>query len=71
MCNSSTVMAEIPEEDQAGEMIISEDNAPTTKTVGLSWNSNDDVFTLPMTSTRRLQITRGMFYARSRQYSIR
>ena len=43
--NSSKVMAQIPEEARAVEMTISEDNTPTTKTLGLSWNSKDDVFT--------------------------
>ena len=56
--NSSKVMAEIPEQDQAREMTISEGSTPTTKTLGLSWNSKDDVFTVPMTSPRRLQITK-------------
>ena len=56
--NSSKVMAEIPEENRAVEMTISEDNTPTTKTLGLSWNSKDDVFTIPMASPPRLQITK-------------
>ena len=58
MSNSSKVIAEIPEEDRAVEMTISEDNTPTTKTQGLSWNSKDEVFTIPMTSPPRLQITK-------------
>ena len=56
--NSSKVMAEIPEEDRAVEMTISEDNTPTTKTLGLSWNSKDDMLTIPMASPPRLQITK-------------
>ena len=51
-------MAEIPAEDRAIEMTINEDNTPATKTLGLSWNSEDDVFTIPMASPRRLQITK-------------
>ena len=56
--NSSKVMAEIPEQDQAREMTINEGSAPITKTLGLSWNSKDDMFTIPMASPRRLQITK-------------
>ena len=56
--NSSKVLAEIPEEDQTLEMTISENNTPTTKTLGLSWNSKDDLFTILMASPRRLQITK-------------
>ena len=56
--NSSKVMAKIPEEDRAGEMTIREGTAPTTKTLGLSWNSKDDVFTIPISSPGRLQLTK-------------
>ena len=51
-------MAKIPKEDRAGEMTIRESAAPTTKTLGLSWNSKDDILTIPMSSPGRLQLTR-------------
>ena len=51
-------MAEIPEGDRASEMTIDADSMPITKTLGLSWNSKDDVFMIPMTSPGRLQLTK-------------
>ena len=56
--NSPRVMAEILEKDRACEMTINEGKTPTTKTLGISWNSKDDVFTIPMTSPGRLQLTK-------------
>lgn len=40
-------MAAIPVEDRATEFNINDGQVPITKTLGLSWNSTDDVLTLP------------------------
>ena len=48
--NSPDVMAAIPTEDRAIEFTINDSQDPVTKTLGLSWNSVDDVLTIPKSS---------------------
>ena len=43
-------MAAIPTEDCATESTINDSQDPVTKTLGLSWNSVDDVLTIPKSS---------------------
>jgi outer membrane lipopolysaccharide assembly protein LptE/RlpB len=57
--NSPDVMAVIPAEDHATELTINDSQGPVTKTLGLSWNSSDDVLTIPTTSkSSQLEITK-------------
>ena len=44
--NSPKVIEAIPEEDRATEIVINGGQNPITKTLGVSWNSTEDVFTL-------------------------
>ena len=44
--NSPKVIEAIPEEDRATEIMINGGQNPITKTLGVSWNSTEDVFTL-------------------------
>ena len=48
--NSPDVMAAIPTEDRATEFTINDSQDPVTKTLGLSWNSVNDVLTIPKSS---------------------
>jgi hypothetical protein len=57
--NSPDVMAAIPVEDCATEFSINDCQDPVTKTLGLSWNSSDDVLTVPTSATSSdLKITK-------------
>ena len=56
--NSSTVMKAIPEDDRDYELTINDGQNPTTKTLGLAWNSQRDEFKIPISETPRLQITK-------------
>ena len=48
--NSPDIMAAIPTEDRATEFTINDSQDPVTKTLGLSWNSVNDVLTIPKSS---------------------
>jgi hypothetical protein len=56
--NSQEIMETIPEEDRTGDITINDGQTPTTKTLGISWNSQDDVFKIPMSSTEILKMTK-------------
>lgn len=56
--NSQEIMEAIPEEDRTGDITINDGQTPTTKTLGISWNSQDDVFKIPMSSTEILKMTK-------------
>ena len=45
--NSDKVMAVIPEEDRATEVNIRDNKDTVTSTLGLQWNSTEDVFVVP------------------------
>ena len=47
--NSEKVMAVIPEADRATEVNITDIKDTVTTTLGLQWNSNEDVFVVPAT----------------------
>ena len=47
--NSATVMAAIPEEDRATEVDIKDSKDTVTTTLGLQWNSTDDLLAVPAT----------------------
>ena len=47
--NSATVMAAIPEDDRATEVNIRDSKDTVTTTLGLQWNSTDDVLAVPAT----------------------
>ncbi|XP_067019459.1 uncharacterized protein [Acropora muricata] len=47
--NSATVMAAIPEDDRATEVNIRDSKDTVTTTLGLQWNSTDDVLKVPAT----------------------
>ncbi len=44
--NSPKVIKAIPTEERAKEIVINSDQDPITKTLGISWNSTEDVFTV-------------------------
>ena len=44
--NSPKVIEAIPKEEYATEIVISNGQVPITKTLGISWNSTEDVFTV-------------------------
>ena len=48
--NSPKVMAAIPVDERATELTINDDQDPITNTLGLAWNSIEDVFTVPTVS---------------------
>jgi hypothetical protein len=56
--NSQEIMETIPEEDRTGDITINDGQTPTTKTLGISWNSQDDVFKIPMSSMEILKMTK-------------
>ena len=56
--NFPAVIAAIPEEDRAREITINDGQNPTIKTLGIAWNSQDDVFTIQVTDSRRLHLTK-------------
>ena len=45
--NSEAVMEAIPEEDQAVQLTITDDKYPVVKTLGVAWDSKEDILTLP------------------------
>jgi hypothetical protein len=45
--NSEAVMEAIPEEDQAVQLNITDDKYPVVKTLGVAWDSKEDILTLP------------------------
>ena len=47
--NSATVMAAIPEDDRAKEVNIRDSKDTVTTTLGLQWNSADNVLAVPAT----------------------
>jgi hypothetical protein len=56
--NSPKVLEVIPEKDRASEITINDGENPTTKTLGLAWNSQKDEFKIPTSEMPRLQITK-------------
>ena len=56
--NSPQVLAEIPVEDRASEIVINDGQNPTTKTLGIAWNSQTDEFGISICETSRLQLTK-------------
>ena len=45
--NSEAVMEAIPVEDQAVQLTITDDKYPVVKTLGVAWDSKEDILTLP------------------------
>jgi hypothetical protein len=58
VCNSPKVLEVIPEKDRASKITINDGENPTTKTLGLAWNSQKDEFKIPTSEMPRLQITK-------------
>ena len=57
--NSPKVIEAIPTEERATEIVINGGQAPTTKTLGISWNSTEDVFTVTASAVSlEFQITK-------------
>ena len=56
--NSPEVLAEIPVEDQASEIVINDGQNPTTKTLGIAWDSKNDEFRMSTCEASRLQLTK-------------
>ena len=56
--NYPKVLEVIPEKYQASKITINDGENPTTKTLGLAWNSQKDKFKIPTSEMPRLQITK-------------
>jgi hypothetical protein len=59
--NSPEVLAEIPVEDQASEIVINDGQNPTTKTLGIAWDSKNDELRMSTCEASRLQLTKRNF----------
>ena len=56
--NSPAVLAEIPDEDRASEIVINDGQKPMTKTLGIAWNSQTDEFKISKSEGSQPQFTK-------------
>ena len=56
--NSPAVLAEIPDEDRASEIVINDGQNPMTKTLGIAWNSQTDEFKISTSKGSQPQLTK-------------
>ena len=56
--SSPAVLAEIPDEDRASEIVINDGQNPMTKTLGIAWNSQTDKFKISTSEGSQPQLTK-------------
>ena len=56
--NSPEVLAEIPDEDRASEIVINDGQNPMTKTLEIAWKSQTDEFKISTSEAPQPQLTK-------------
>lgn len=56
--NQAEILKDTPAEDRASAIDLEENNLPTTKTLGVLWNANEDTFSFNYSLTPDMELTK-------------